>query len=334
MRGLDQSNASITDEIRKEFDQRLLTLRLHKPSLRMHEEVNASSRKIYAEYARRGPQRSDLYIRLIDSALAILETYLDVVDRLSREVWRVQGKTITPEFINAIPHMLILDIIEARAGAIKHGIEMHNLRTRQGYDVTSSLHHLAQAIQQLKGNILNRYEAEARTLYYERKALESKTADIGGRIRDQDMEFVWRAEIEVLERRLHDWPDKSRPEFRRMVERKQLLQSELETLRQARANTETQAEPISDSRMFRHSDDYRSVNLTGRPFTLTSRQGQVVQLRHYAYERGTPEVGTQYILEKIESPSSRLRDTFRSNPDAWKTLVRAVGKKGTIRLNV
>jgi lambda repressor-like predicted transcriptional regulator len=400
------SKAPIEGEIRKRFDQHLLTLKLHEPTLKMHEEVSASSRQIYAEYATGGPQRSDLHLRLIDSELGILEKYLGVVDRLSREVWQVQGNTITPEFIRAIPHMLILDIIEARAGSIKHGIEMHNLRTRQGQDVTPSLHHLRQTIEQLKGTVLNRYEAEARTLDYqhlnskvdraerngetitktdiwrkfhgefqalaqeeqskgaaqrdrfirayctyeqhpevlhvrkegqgafalsnsdgpiepvfgyfcllktpecglwtlsegisenfqeqfrtlasraglalgpsngvvpedvwlhklfldllenksdqlfaatqkggvihrvcvasatfcsrlERKSLESET---GGEMRDQDMESVWKAEIEVLERRLDDWADKSRPEFRRMVERKQLLQRELNTLLEA-----------------------------------------------------------------------------------------------------
>jgi len=42
-------------------------------------------------------------------------------------------------------------------------------------------------------------------------------------------------EIEVLERRLSSWMDKSRPDFERMVERKQLLRRELELskLRQA-----------------------------------------------------------------------------------------------------
>jgi hypothetical protein len=67
------SKAPIEGEIRKRFDQHLLTLKLHEPTLKMHEEVSASSRQIYAEYAKGGPQRSDLYIRLIDGELAILE---------------------------------------------------------------------------------------------------------------------------------------------------------------------------------------------------------------------------------------------------------------------
>ena len=153
-------------------------------------------------------------------------------------------------------------------------------------------------------------------------------------MRDQDMEFVWRAEIEVLERRLNDWPDKSRPEFRRMVERKQLLQRELDTLRQSRAKVEHRTQSILVPEKFKHSEDYSSVSLNGKPFTLTPRQAQVIQLLHAAYENGTPEIGSQFILEKIETPNSRLRDTFRSNLDAWKTLVKAGTKRGTVRLNI
>jgi hypothetical protein len=50
-------------------------------------------------------------------------------------------------------------------------------------------------------------------------------------------------QIEVLETRLSNWMDKSRPDFVRMVERKQLLQRELELskLRQAlKASAETE----------------------------------------------------------------------------------------------
>jgi diguanylate cyclase (GGDEF)-like protein len=218
--------------LQKQFDQHLLTLKLHEPNLKMHEEVGASRAKLYAEYAKNGPQRSDLYARLIDSDLTILEKYISVVDRLSREVWQVQGNTITAEFVRAMPHMLILTIIEARAGAIKHEIEMHNIRTRHGQDITPFLDHLRQTIEQMKGTVLNRYEAEARTLDH-----QIRQTQVSG---DQNMESVWMAEVEVLERRLNDWADKSRPEFRRMVERKQQLQGELENLRRARAKAQTQ----------------------------------------------------------------------------------------------
>jgi hypothetical protein len=85
---------------------------------------------------------------------------------------------------------------------------------------------------------------------------------------------------------------------------------------------------------FTHSDDYRSVTLRGVRISLTSKQAQVIQILHKAYESGNPEVGNATVLEKLETGSSRLRDTFRSNPKAWAVLVRQGGTKGSYRLNI
>jgi len=272
--------------IQKEFDQHLLTLKLHEPNLKMHEEVSASRAKLYAEYAKNGSQRSDLYAQLIDNDLTILEQHISVVDSLSREVWQVQGNTITPEFVRAIPHMLILTIIEARAGAIKHEIEMHNIRTRQGQDMTAFMDHLRQMTEQLKGTVLNRYEAEARTLDHQIRQTQLSE--------DQKMESVWMAEVEVLERRLNDWADKSRPEFRRMVERKQQLQRELETLRRARAKAQTQphnpAMPLdNDARRYADTLFTDKLEQSSREY-----QAQLVAITNNLSSRGLVASGMYY----------------------------------------
>lgn len=85
---------------------------------------------------------------------------------------------------------------------------------------------------------------------------------------------------------------------------------------------------------FKHSDDYRSIALNGENFTLTPQQARVIEILHRAHERGTPEIGKDFILEEIESTSNRLRDIFRSSPEAWKTLIAKGGKQGTYRLNI
>jgi hypothetical protein len=109
--------------------------------------------------------------------------------------------------------------------------------------------------------------------------------------------------------------------------------AETDLLDKGRGTTDQlDAHPATEE--FSHSVDYRSVCLGGKRFTLTSRQAQVIQLLHGAHEKATPEIGAQYILEEIGSPNSRLRDSFKSNQEAWKALVRPGKKKGTIRLNV
>src|SRR5262245_12844380 len=63
---------------------------------------------------------------------------------------------------------------------------------------------------------------------------------------------------------------------------------------------------------FHHSGDFRSVSLDSRPYSLTSKQAQVIQMLHEAYEQGTPEIGQHSILEALGG-GGRLRDVFKSN---------------------
>lgn len=83
---------------------------------------------------------------------------------------------------------------------------------------------------------------------------------------------------------------------------------------------------------FNHSEDYRSVAFHGGTYTLTSRQAQVVQLLHEAQQRGQA-LSQDYILEKLETPASRLRDTFKES-GLWGTLIVRGEKRGMYRLNV
>jgi hypothetical protein len=85
---------------------------------------------------------------------------------------------------------------------------------------------------------------------------------------------------------------------------------------------------------FTHSDDYRSVTIRGQNFTLTSQQAHVIQILDESRRNGFPDVGKDYLLEKLETPNTRLRDSFKSDPLAWKALVMTGTKKGTVRLNV
>jgi hypothetical protein len=104
----------------------------------------------------------------------------------------------------------------------------------------------------------------------------------------------------------------------------------------AEATAETKAgttNPAMPPGGFEHSEDYTSVIIRGEPFTLTSRQAQVIEILHEEYTRGTPDVGTAFILEKINCKTSRLRDIFRSRPAARKALVKSFSK-GTVRLNL
>ena len=90
----------------------------------------------------------------------------------------------------------------------------------------------------------------------------------------------------------------------------------------------------SAPRVFTHSSDYRSVTVRDENFTLTSRQAQVIQILDESRQDGHPDVGKDYLLEQLGSPNSRLRDSFKTNPRAWETLVKIGAKRATYRLNV
>jgi hypothetical protein len=85
---------------------------------------------------------------------------------------------------------------------------------------------------------------------------------------------------------------------------------------------------------FTHSLDYRSVSLRGKTHSLTPRQAQLIQILHEAHESGNPEVSHAFILEKMETNNSRWQDTFKSNRDAKKALIRIGATRGTLRLNL
>jgi len=89
----------------------------------------------------------------------------------------------------------------------------------------------------------------------------------------------------------------------------------------------------SKATVFAPSDDYRSATFRGKSYSFTSRQAQVVEMLHEAYLNGTPELGKDHILEKLGSPNSRLRDTFKKHP-AWNSLIVSGEKRGAYRLNL
>lgn len=87
---------------------------------------------------------------------------------------------------------------------------------------------------------------------------------------------------------------------------------------------------------FEHSPDFRSINKNGVKFTLTPKQTQVIEMLFNEFEKGTFDLGQGYIIEKVSpyTSTTRLRDIFKGNIEAWKALIKPGNKKGTFRLNI
>jgi hypothetical protein len=82
-----------------------------------------------------------------------------------------------------------------------------------------------------------------------------------------------------------------------------------------------------------YSHDFRSIRWRGRSFKLSKRQADVVRLLYRAYENGIPEMSDRVICAELQTPGSRLRDTFRKSK-AWGTLILKGSRPGMHRLNL
>jgi hypothetical protein len=85
---------------------------------------------------------------------------------------------------------------------------------------------------------------------------------------------------------------------------------------------------------FKYSDDFRTVVCKGISFALTLYQSMAVKEAWDEFVKGFPEVHQEKLLREVGAANQRrLRDTFKSNPMAFKTLFSPGRGKGTFRLN-
>jgi hypothetical protein len=95
------------------------------------------------------------------------------------------------------------------------------------------------------------------------------------------------------------------------------------------------AAKVIKAKPFRHSDDFRTVICKGMTFALTIYQSMAVKEAKEAALSGFPEVHQEKLLREVGAANQRrLRDTFKSNPVAYKTLFIPGRGKGTFRLNM
>jgi hypothetical protein len=81
-----------------------------------------------------------------------------------------------------------------------------------------------------------------------------------------------------------------------------------------------------------HADDFKSVKWGDATYTFTAMQAACVKVLWEHWERQTPRVGEQTILEAAGSAGSRLRDVFdKGKHSAWGTMIVSDGK-GAFRL--
>lgn len=77
------------------------------------------------------------------------------------------------------------------------------------------------------------------------------------------------------------------------------------------------------------SDDFHSVRWFGVEHTFSAQQAAVVKILYQHWERGTPEIGGDYLAETVEC--CRIPDLFKNHP-AWNTMIVPGERRGNYRL--
>src|SRR5262249_51851747 len=81
-----------------------------------------------------------------------------------------------------------------------------------------------------------------------------------------------------------------------------------------------------------HSDDFRSARWYGTEYVFSPTQAACVRVLWEAWERGSPVVGQETVLDGAGSVGNRLRDVFeKGKHPAWGVMI-VSPRKGAFRL--
>ncbi len=146
------------DRPSQRFDRQLFTLKLSELSHRMQTKSVGASRKTSGQ----------ILLNMVDGELALLPGWLKGVDQICREVWQIQGESVTPEFVRDILVPEAMTLIGARQSTVSAGVTSAATRMRMAEDPYPAQHHLAMEFNRLKGEVNAHYEIEARTLEHKK----------------------------------------------------------------------------------------------------------------------------------------------------------------------
>jgi hypothetical protein len=200
------------------FDRQLFTDKLKELSHQMQTKSMASDRK--AGVASRETGGSFL-LNIVDGQLALLNEWLEGVDRVAREVWKIQGEVVTPEFVRDVLLPEGMALIESRMGAVMSNISLMALRRHDAINLQGAQHHLAMELNRLKAKVVNQYEIEAREMEYMNtrqqtrieKSGPSEESESTNLARGNSREALIRPILEEKGFSIHDWATHASVDF-------------------------------------------------------------------------------------------------------------------------
>jgi len=153
----------------KQIDHELVTLKLHDVAMNLHRETEKKRNDIYWRN-RTGGNAATIPLELFELELRQMKQWVFNLYSLYKEVWKIQGKEETPQFIRAVYRKAILPLIKSRAACSREFLTRRATRTSLSRSVLApQLLELGREVERLRSEWRRRTETEAIELEYSEK---------------------------------------------------------------------------------------------------------------------------------------------------------------------
>ena len=143
----------------EDLDQRLLSPRLQDLAEDMHKRVAEGERKAAFDAQKTGNTAGYLP-RLFEVQHQLTDEWAKKLYDVHCEVWRIQGHSITADFIRAVSNRAIPELILGRKGAVEGLVQLWCTRTGRNHDAVA-LGHWTRMMVSLRAKWVRKLEAEA-----------------------------------------------------------------------------------------------------------------------------------------------------------------------------
>jgi hypothetical protein len=149
-------------ELWDQRDESLFALMIQTPANQFHTRLSSEERRIRFEVHKRG-NSAGLGPGLLDMHIEVMRDWAAAYDRIAREVWEINGKTVTPHFLRTVLPRITFQLLDVRHSTVKFKF----MQARTGISaaqIGGVLGSLARRVGQLKAELARNYEIEARKL--------------------------------------------------------------------------------------------------------------------------------------------------------------------------
>ena len=148
----------------KQIDHELVTLKLHDVAMNLHRETEKKRNDIRRRNLT-NENAATIPLELFELELRQMKQWVFNLYSLYKEVWKIQGKEETPQFIRAVYRKAILPLIEGRTACSREFLTRRATRTSLSRSVLApQLLELGREVERLRSEWRRKIEIEAMEL--------------------------------------------------------------------------------------------------------------------------------------------------------------------------